>query len=90
MIGNYGNLWYIMHYDYYGSLVATWINCLFFHVVPVDVSLGRHTLKSIWGSSTWSRGADYLDMKVDGNIIVQYCWGIMIYFGILWLVMVVL
>ena len=47
---------------------STW---LFFHVFPLDASLGRHTLKSIWGSSTWSRGADYLDMKVAVNIIVQ-------------------
>ena len=37
----------------YGGFVATW---LFLHVVPVDVSLGRHTLKLISGSNTWKSG----------------------------------
>ena len=71
----------------YGGFVAT---RLFFHVFPLDVSLGRLTLKLIWWSSTWSRGVDYLDMKVAGNIIVQHCCGIMMYFGVLWWVMMVL
>ena len=52
----------------YGGFVAT---RLFFHVFPLDVSLGRLALKLIWWSSTWSRGVDYLDMKVAGNIIAQ-------------------
>ena len=62
----FGVLWRVMVVLY--GLVATWS---VFHVFPLDVSLGRHTLKLIWGSSTWSRGVDYLDMKVAGNIIVQ-------------------
>ena len=65
--------------------------CLFFPCFfPLDVSLGRHALQLIWGSSTQSRGVDHLDMKVAGNIIVQHCCGIMMYFVVLWWVMVVL
>ena len=66
MLGEYDIFWCFMVGC--GGFVATW---LLFHVFPLDVSLGRHTLKLIWGSSTWSRGVDYLDMKVAGNIIAQ-------------------
>ena len=43
----------------------------FSHVFPVRVSLGRYALKLIRGSSTWSKGVDYLDVEVAGNIIFQ-------------------
>ena len=84
--------WAIMMY--FGGLLLVMVvlrqPVCFSHVFPVRVSLGRYALKSIRGSSTWSKGVDNLDVEVAGNIIVQSCLGNLENFDVLCWVMTVL